>query len=66
MSLVKYVQDAVRNCIVHLAAKYDGRFRLPKKAENQFKMDYDPELNSSPELDPDTASYYLTVIGILR
>ena len=29
-------------------------------------MGYDPELYTSPELDPDTASYYLTIIGILR
>ena len=39
---------------------------MPKKAENQFKMGYDPELDTSPELDPDAASYYLTIIGILR
>ena len=26
----------------------------------------DPELDTSPELDPDTASYYLTVISILK
>ena len=29
-------------------------------------MDYDPELDTSPELDPDAVSYYLTIIGILR
>ena len=29
-------------------------------------MGYDQELDTSPELDTDTASYYLTVIGILR
>ena len=29
-------------------------------------MGYDPELDTSPELDPNTASYYLTIIGILR
>ena len=39
---------------------------LPKKAENPFKMGYDPELDNSPEVDPDAASYYLTVISILR
>ena len=40
--------------------------KLPKKAENPFKMGYYPEVDSSPQLDPDTASYYLNVIGILR
>ena len=39
---------------------------MPKMAENPFKMDYDPELDISPELDPITVSYYLTIIGILR
>ena len=29
-------------------------------------MSYDPELDTSPKLDSDSASYYLTVIGILR
>ena len=40
---------AFGNCIVCLAFKYGGRFRLPKKAENPFKMGYDLELDTSPE-----------------
>ena len=39
---------------------------MPKKAENPFKMGYDSELDTSPELDPDAASNYLTIIGIIR
>ena len=39
---------------------------MPKKAENPFKMGYDPELDTSSELDPDAASFYLTIIGIIR
>ena len=39
---------------------------MPQKAENQFKMGYDPELDTSRELEPDAASYYLTIMGILR
>ena len=38
---------------------------MPKKAMNPFKMGSVPELNTSPELKPDAASYYLTIIGIL-
>ena len=63
---IKYIREAVRNCTVHLAANFGGRFRLPKKAEDQFKMDYDPEFDISPELDSDAAPYYLTIIGFLR
>ena len=66
MSPTKYVQEAVRNCAVHLSSNYGGKYRMPKKAENPFKMGYDPELDTSPELDPDAVSYYLTVIAILR
>ena len=64
MSSAKFVYEAVRNYAVHLAANC-GRFRLPKKAENPFKMGCDPELDTILELDPD-ADYYLTVICILR
>ena len=39
---------------------------MPRKAENPFEMGYDQELHTSSELDPDAASYYLTIIGILR
>ena len=39
---------------------------MPKKAESPFTMGYDLELDTSPELDPDAVSYYLTIIGFLR
>ena len=39
---------------------------MPKKAKNSFKMGNNPELDSSPKLKPYAASYYLTIIGILR
>ena len=32
---------------------------------NTFNEGYDPELDFSPELDPDEASYYLIIIGML-
>ena len=37
---------------------------MPKNAKNPFKMGYDPELDTSQELDPNAASYYLTIIDI--
>ena len=66
MSPARYVQVSVRNCTVHLFSNYGGRNRMPSKAQNAFKMDYDPELDTSPELDPDAACYYLMIIGFLR
>ena len=66
ISPVKYIQEAVRNCAARLVANYGGRFRLPKKAENPFTMGYDPELHTSPELDPGAVSYYLININVIR
>ena len=63
--LLKYVQEAVRNCAAHLLSNYGGKYRMPKKAENSFKVGYGTELNTRPELHPDAVSYYLTIIGIL-
>ena len=39
-------------------SNYNGRFKLPKKAENPFKIGYEPELDISPESEPDAASYF--------
>ena len=39
---------------------------MSKKAKNPFEMGYNPELHTSPKFDPNTASYYLSIIGILR
>ena len=66
MSPAKYVHEAVRNCKVHLLIKFGGKYKMPKKGGNPFKMGYDPELDTSSELDPDAASYYLTIISIMR
>ena len=39
---------------------------LPKKATSPFTANYRPEIDVSQELDPDEASYYQSLIGILR
>ena len=65
MSPARYIQEAVSNCKVHLSSNYGGEYRLPKKAENPFKMGCDPKLDTSAELEQYTASYYLTIIAIL-
>ena len=66
MSPIKYVKEEVRNCAVHSSSNYGNKYSIPKKAENPFKMCYDTELDTSPELDQYAASYYLTIISILR
>ncbi len=56
----------MRNCAKHLDKNYNGKYSLPKKAENPFCMGYDSELDTSAPLDPDASSYYQSLIGILR
>ena len=53
MSGTKYICEAVRNFAVHLLSNYGGKYRMLKKAENLIKMGYGPELDTSPELDPE-------------
>ena len=51
MNPKKYVNEALKHWETHLAANYNGRFRLPKRADNPFKMGYDPDLDVSLELE---------------
>lgn len=62
----KYVNEAVGNVEKYLKELRDPRWRLPKQAPNPFTMDCEPELDTSPELGPDLASFYMAQIGVLR
>ena len=42
VSPLKYVQQAVRNFEIFLKTNLDGRYSLPKQAENPFPCDYAP------------------------
>ena len=66
MSPAKNVHKAVRNYKTHLLSNFSGRFRLPKRADNPFKLSYDPELDISLTLEPDTVACFQTVISVLR
>jgi len=59
----QYVQAAVRNVESHLD-KTGGK--LPPKAETPVQTSYRPELDVTPELKPQEAAYYQSLIGILR
>ena len=39
---------------------------MPKDAVNPFPVDFDPIVDTSAELDEDEASYYSSLIGIVR
>ena len=66
MSPIENICKAVRNSSIHLWTKYGGKYKMHKKAGNPFKIRHDPELDTSPGLDSDAVSYYLTIVGILR
>jgi len=59
----QYVQEAVKNVEAWLAKKNNA---LPRKAEAPFKPGYRPEIDVSRELRHEDASYYQSLIGILR
>ena len=66
MSPSKYVREAVKNCDAHLKKNFDGRHSLPKKAPNPFLYRYEAKSDTSPALDPERASYYQSIIGVMR
>ena len=41
-------------------------FELLKYAPNPFPIGYEPEMDVSRELNPDEASYFQTIIGVMR
>ena len=66
MSLAKYTKEAIYNCKKHLKSNYGGWYVLPTQAANPFVMGYEPELDETPALDPDRASYFQSIIRVMR
>lgn len=62
----QYCQAAVKNVENWLSKEENSRWTLPKKAETPLTTTYRPELDVTPELVPKDASYYQSVIGVLR
>jgi hypothetical protein len=38
---------------------------MPTQAANPFVMGYEPEIDETPALDPDQASYFQSIIGVM-
>ncbi len=62
----KYVQQAFRNVKTFLKNNLDGKYSLPKKANNPFQCDYVPNEDVSLLLEPYVAKIYMQLIGIVR
>ena len=66
LSPSKYVQEAVRNCKKYISENLPKFYKLTRLAPNPFPTDYRPELDTSPELSPEHASYYQSLMGSYR
>ncbi len=65
MSPAKCINEAVSSFEKHLTLNYDGRYVLLTQAANPFAMGYEPDFDETPALDPDRASYYQSIIGMI-
>ena len=65
MSSSKYALAAVANVVAHLESKGQVHM-LPKRAPTPFNGGYQPEMDVSSELCPESATYYQSQIGILQ
>eukprot|EP00804_Cyclotella_cryptica_P019304 CCRYP_006183-RA/>CCRYP_006183-RA protein AED:0.20 eAED:0.20 QI:0/0/0/1/0/0/5/0/657 len=57
LSPAKYIQQAVQNVETYLKSNLEGRYSLPKRGENPFPVDYAPEEDVTPLLEPEVATY---------
>ena len=60
----QYVQAAVKNVKSYLSTQ--DMWKMPTRAQTPMTTSYRPELDVTLELDPSMASYYMSLIGILR
>ena len=56
----------MRNCESHLKENFDEKYSFTKNAPNPFPLGYEPDMDTTPELDPEAASYYNSIIGMMR
>ena len=61
----KYVDEAVNNCEKWIWENPPEQ-KHSSRATNPFPTDYDPDLDTTNELDEDQATYYQSQIGILH
>ena len=62
-SLSQYVQAAVKNVEENIART---NRKLPSKAITPTQTSYQPEIDTTGELDATDSAYYQSLIGILR
>jgi Reverse transcriptase (RNA-dependent DNA polymerase) len=58
-----YIQEAVKNVESWLD---EHNMKLPNRSDTPMSTGCRPELDTTPELDPETANWYQSAIGVLR
>ena len=66
ISPYKYAQEVVRNCQKYLKENLSGEYEFIDNGTNPFPLGYEPFMDVSPFLLPDKASYFQTIIGVMR
>ena len=67
-----YVQEACQNVRAYFKQRngddklQDCTYHMPNKAPTPMSNEYHPKIDISPELNATDASYYQSLIGILR
>ena len=62
----KYVQEALRNCQKYLKENLSDEYEFIANAPNPFPLGYEPCMDVSQWLSPDKASYFHTIIVVMR
>ncbi len=62
----KYVRELVDNCKDYISKHLPPHYWLPKLAPKLVQTKYEPGKDMSPELDPDLASYFWSLIGVMH
>ena len=65
-SPAKYVWASVENVEKYLRDLKNDRWKLPRKCSNPFELDYEPELDTSEELNAELSNWYMHLIGMLQ
>ena len=65
LSPSKYAQEALKNVETYVKENIEERWKIPKTAVNPFPIRYESAEDVIPELDPEFASYYQSIIGVL-
>ena len=65
-STSQYVEATIKNVEAYISNNATGQWKLPAKAETPLRATYRPELDLSPELGHEDATYYQSLIGILH